>query len=120
MMFRKMSKKYFEPLSIWLMIFGIASIVQPWSMCFHSYGAVITLTGLVSFIFFSHIKPLPEEELSDVIDENISGCKEGPTHIQNLANEKSQQEGTVAQGNEEVESFEEEEKALSIVLQENE
>ena len=89
-------------------------------MFFHLYGVVITLIGLVSFIFFSHIKPLPKEELSDDIDEIISGREEGLAHTQNLVNENSQQEGTVAQGNKEIESFEEEEKALSIASQERE
>ena len=126
-MFRTMSKKYFEPASMWLMVLGIVSIVQPWSMLFHLYGVVITLIGLVSFIFFSHIKPLPEEEFSDDIEEKETGisCREeGPIRKQNVIIEKPRQEETRmqktgAQGNEEAESLEEE-KALSIVLQENE
>jgi hypothetical protein len=61
-MFRKLSNKYFEPIAMWLMILGLAFIVQPWSMFFHRYGVVIVLVGLVAFIFFSHIKPLPEDE----------------------------------------------------------
>ncbi len=61
-MFRKLSNKYFEPVAMWLMTLGLVCIVQPWSMFFHRYGVVIVLVGLVGFIFFSHIKPLPEEE----------------------------------------------------------
>jgi hypothetical protein len=120
-MFRKMSKKYFEPVSMWLMIFGIISTVQPWWMLFHVYGVVITLIGLVSFIFVSHIKPLPVEEPSDLNDEfNVSRREEGPVRKQNLVIEKSSQERTKAQGNEESRSLEKEEKGLSIVLQESE
>jgi hypothetical protein len=61
-MFRKLSKKIFEPASMWVMIFGLVSIVQPWSIFLHRYGIVIVLIGLVAFNFFGHIKPLPEEE----------------------------------------------------------
>ena len=123
-MFRKISKKYLEPVSMWLMILGIVSIVQPWSIFFHIHGVVITLIGLVSFIFFSHIKPLPEEEFPDDVDENISRREEGLIRKQDVIIEKPRQEETVAKKteareNEETESLEEE-KALSIVLQENE
>ncbi|HEA70006.1 hypothetical protein LCGC14_1512510 [marine sediment metagenome] len=61
-MFRKLSVKYFEPISMWVIIFGIFSLCQPWNLFFHVYGFLIILIGLVGFIFFSHIKPLPEEE----------------------------------------------------------
>jgi hypothetical protein len=61
-MFRRMSNKYFEPISMWVMIFGLACTVQPWSMFLHRYAVGIVLIGLVAFVFFSHIKPLPEEE----------------------------------------------------------
>jgi preprotein translocase subunit Sss1 len=47
---------------MWLMILGLACIVQPWSMFLHRYALAIILIGLVAFIFFIHIKPLPEEE----------------------------------------------------------
>ena len=61
-MFRQLSVKYFEPISMWVIIFGIISLCQPWIRFLHVYGFMITLVGLVGFIFFSHIKPLPEEE----------------------------------------------------------
>ena len=60
-MFRQWSVKYFEPISMWLLIFGIVSISQPWSEWLHRYGFTITLCGLVGFIVFSHVKPLPEK-----------------------------------------------------------
>jgi len=59
-MFRKLSVKYFEPISMWVIIFGIVSLCQPWILFLHVYGFLITLIGLVIFIFFSHIKPLSE------------------------------------------------------------
>jgi len=61
-MFRKLSVKYFEPISMWVIIFGIVSLCQPWFLFFHLYGFLITLIGLVLFIFFSHIKPFSTEQ----------------------------------------------------------
>jgi hypothetical protein len=61
-MFRRVSVKYLEPISMWVIILGIFSLCQPWSRFLHVYGLSITLAGLIGFIFFSHIKPPPEEE----------------------------------------------------------
>ena len=61
-MFRRLSNKYFEPISMWLIILGLVFIVQPWSMFLHRYAVTIILIGLVAFVFFRHIEPLPEEE----------------------------------------------------------
>ena len=64
-MFRQLSVKYFEPISMWVIIFGIVSLCQPWFLTLHVYGFSIILIGLIGFIVFSHIKPLPEEETED-------------------------------------------------------
>ena len=64
-MFRQLSAKYFEPISMWVIIFGIFSLCQPWVLLLHVYGFSIILVGLVGFIVFSHIKPLPEDEKED-------------------------------------------------------
>ena len=64
-MFRQLSVKYFEPISMWVIIFGIVSLCQPWFLALHVYGFSIILIGLVGFIVFSHIKPLPEEEAEE-------------------------------------------------------
>jgi hypothetical protein len=61
-MFRQLSVKYFEPISMWVIIFGIFCLCQPWVLLLHVYGFSIILIGLVGFIVFSHIKPLPETE----------------------------------------------------------
>jgi hypothetical protein len=61
-MIRRLSNKYFEPISMWLMILGLICIVQPWSMLLHRYAVPIILISLVAFVFFRHIEPLPEEE----------------------------------------------------------
>ena len=38
MSFRDMSVKYFEPASIWTMVFGIIALCQPVNLTLHSYG----------------------------------------------------------------------------------
>jgi len=64
-MFRQLSVKFFEPISMWVIIFGIFSLCQPWVLLLHVYGFSIILVGLVGFIVFSHIKPSPEEEAEE-------------------------------------------------------
>jgi hypothetical protein len=50
---------------MWVIIFGIVSLCQSWFLTLHVYGFSIILIGLVGFIVFSHIKPLPEEETEE-------------------------------------------------------
>ena len=50
---------------MWVIILGIVCLCQPWIKFFHVYGFLIIIFGLVGFIFFSHIKPLPAEETED-------------------------------------------------------
>ncbi len=61
-MFRKLSKKIFEPLSIGLIVLGIVALCQPWILYLHRKGFLITGVGLALYIFFSHVKP-PEEKV---------------------------------------------------------
>jgi uncharacterized membrane protein YccC len=58
-MLRRLSTKVFEPLSMWLMIAGIAALCQPWSETLHRYSVAILLIGLIGFSIFSHFKPAP-------------------------------------------------------------
>jgi len=60
-MFRHLSAKYFEPISMWIIILGIVCLCQPWVLFLHVYGFLIIIIGLIGFIFFSHIQPLSEE-----------------------------------------------------------
>jgi hypothetical protein len=62
MSFKQVSARYLEPISMWLMVFGIAALCQPWSLDLHRYGITIVLVGLIGFSIFSKIKPGPEEE----------------------------------------------------------
>jgi len=62
MTFRRLSAKYLEPGFMWLMVFGIIALCQPWVGWLHAWGVSITFLGLVGFSIFSKIKPLPEED----------------------------------------------------------
>jgi hypothetical protein len=54
---RKLSVRYLEPASQWIMVAGVVALVQPWVDILHRYGVTITLIGLVGFIVFSHVRP---------------------------------------------------------------
>ena len=62
MTFRELSARVLEPASMFLMIFGIVALCQPWIEVLHRYGVTITLVGLVGFSVFSKIRPQPKEE----------------------------------------------------------
>jgi hypothetical protein len=62
MTFRELSARVLEPFSMFLMIFGIVALCQPWVEVLHRYGVTITLIGLVGFSVFSKIRPLPKED----------------------------------------------------------
>ena len=62
MSFRELSSRVLEPFSMFLMIFGIIALCQPWVEVLHRYGVTITLIGLVGFSVFSKIRPLPKED----------------------------------------------------------
>ena len=46
-----------ELFSMWVMIFGVVALCQPWSPLVHRYGATIILAGLILFNIFSRFKP---------------------------------------------------------------
>jgi hypothetical protein len=65
MSFKEISARYLEPISQWLMIFGIIALCQPWSEFLHRYGVTIILVGLVGFSIFSKIKPERAKETAN-------------------------------------------------------
>jgi hypothetical protein len=67
MTFRTLNHKFLAPGAQTLMIFGIISLCQPWSLFLHSNGLMLTLTGLIAFLVTSKIAPDPEviEELDE-------------------------------------------------------
>ncbi|ABR64555.1 hypothetical protein GOC91_27045 [Sinorhizobium medicae] len=57
MTFRAINRKYFEPGSQLLMIFGIIALCQPWNLFLHRYGLTMTLVGLIAFMITSKVPP---------------------------------------------------------------
>jgi hypothetical protein len=70
-MFRKLSRKLFEPLAMAIIGIGIFMLFQPWVLYFHRKGFLIIGVGLAAFIFFVHVKPPPEEVEEDIEDIHI-------------------------------------------------
>jgi len=52
-----------ELFSMWLMVFGVVALCQPWSLLLHRYGATIILAGIILFNIFSRFKPPPVKNL---------------------------------------------------------
>lgn len=69
MTFRQLNQKYLAPGAQSLMIFGIISLCQPWSLFLHQNGLMLTLIGLIAFIVTSKIAPEPE--VIEETDEDI-------------------------------------------------
>ena len=57
MSFRELNRRYLEPGSMWVMIFGIVALCQPWNFFLHRYGVTIIIIGLIAFLITSHIGP---------------------------------------------------------------
>ncbi len=60
MSFRSTNQKYLVPAAQSLMIFGIVSLSQPWSLFLHRFGLTMTIVGLIAFMVTSKIGPDPE------------------------------------------------------------
>lgn len=58
---RVFNQKFLEPASMWVMIFGIIALCQPWIEILHQYSVTIMLIGLIGFNIAAHIPP-PEME----------------------------------------------------------
>ncbi len=71
MSFRSTNQRLLAPAAQSLMIFGIISLCQPWSLFLHQYGVTLTLVGLITFMITSKIAPDPEKDegfLEDSLD----------------------------------------------------
>jgi hypothetical protein len=70
MSFRELNSRYLEPGSMWLMIFGIVALCQPWIFFLHRYGVTIIIIGLIAFMITSHIGPgkIASDDVFDVSD----------------------------------------------------
>jgi hypothetical protein len=71
MSFRELNRRYFEPGSMWVMIFGIVALCQPWNFFLHRYGVTIIIIGLVAFLITAHIGPdkIVSDDAFDVSDK---------------------------------------------------
>ena len=85
MSFRELNQRFLAPAAQSLMIFGIISLCQPWSLVLHQYGVTLTLVGLVTFMVTSKIAPDPEkdegfiEESLDTLELNETNHPAGST-----------------------------------------
>lgn len=70
MSFRELNQRILAPAAQGLMIFGIISLCQPWSLFLHQYGVTLTLVGLIAFMVTSKIAPDPEKD-EGFIDESL-------------------------------------------------
>lgn len=71
MSFRELNQRILAPAAQGLMIFGIISLCQPWSLFLHQYGVTLTLVGLIAFMVTSKIAPDPEKDegfIDDALD----------------------------------------------------
>jgi len=74
MSFRSTNQRILAPAAQGLMIFGIISLCQPWSLILHQYGVTLTLFGLIAFMITSKIAPDPEPEES-FVDESLDALE---------------------------------------------
>jgi hypothetical protein len=51
-----------EHFSMWLMVFGVISLCQPWVFFLHGYSAMMILVGLILFNIFSRMRPPSEQK----------------------------------------------------------
>ena len=82
MNFRVFNQKFLEPGSMWLMIFGIIFLCQPWVEVLHQYSVTIMLIGLIGFNVAVHVPP-PEKSTIDEDDTgpvSVSAAVKGNTH----------------------------------------
>jgi len=49
-------RRYLEPIFMWIMIFGIVALCQPWIFFLYHYGFAVLMTGTLGYIFSTHLK----------------------------------------------------------------
>jgi len=54
--FGMLKQRYMEPLFMWISIFGIFTLSEPWIFHLYRYGFAILLTGTAVYIFAIHLK----------------------------------------------------------------
>lgn len=94
MSFRSINHRYLAPGAQGLMIFGIISLCQPWSLFLHKYGVTLTLVGLVAFIVTSKIAPEEEVE-EDLFDEAADVLELHGEHPEDVHEEGTYKDGGI-------------------------
>jgi hypothetical protein len=64
MTFREFNARFFERLTMWLMIGGVILLCQPWFGFLHAYSIFIALMGLIGFNVAAHVPP-PEQKADE-------------------------------------------------------
>ena len=54
--FKILKRKYLEPIFMWIMLFGIVALCQPWMFFLYHYGFAILLMGTLGYIFSIHLQ----------------------------------------------------------------
>ncbi len=94
MSFRSINQRYLAPAAQTLMIFGIISLCQPWSLFLHKYGVTLTLVGLVTFMITSKIAPDAEVE-EDYIDSVTDALELHGEHPDDVREKGSYKDGGI-------------------------
>ncbi len=92
MSFRSVNQRFLAPAAQTLMIFGIISLCQPWSLFLHQYGVTLTLIGLVSFMITSKIPPDPEP---DAFDDSVDVLEIHGEHAPDVREEGTYKDGGI-------------------------
>jgi apolipoprotein N-acyltransferase len=58
-----------EHFSIWLMVFGVVCLCQPWIFLLHGYSAMMILVGLILFNIFSRMRPPPAQKTTKTLEQ---------------------------------------------------
>ena len=94
MSFRSTNQRILAPAAQSLMIFGIISLCQPWSLFLHQYGVTLTLIGLVAFMVTSKIAPDPEPE-EDFIEDAVGALELHGEHPDDVHEEGTYKDGGI-------------------------
>ncbi|MEO5808033.1 hypothetical protein [Devosia sp.] len=62
-----MNQKTLERLAIFLMVFGIVSLCQPWIAVLHAWSVLIMLLGLIGFNVAAHMPVAETAKQPEVI-----------------------------------------------------
>ncbi|MEX1180408.1 MAG: hypothetical protein WEB63_06295 [Cucumibacter sp.] len=69
---RVFNQRFLEPASMWVMIFGIIALCQPWIEILHQYSVTIMLIGLIGFNIAAHTPPPEIEKLNEDATRPVS------------------------------------------------